>query len=281
MNDRNPHRSHKKILMAMGIVLVFLVVCFYAIITKSGHWLVENDEFEHASWVVILDGQSSDMERNDYAAKLLSERKVDSVLILGRRIFRDRSNADFYADDFMKLGSFDSSVVFLARHDDPSTIGEAHTIIPWLKAHKADTVVLLTAAPATRRVKKIFTALAGESPVFLTVDTHYYAYNSDSWTYNRESRKMWLREWAAAINACYELLNATELSISDSAYYSKIRSLAEEQQDDPVVDLQKMLNEMESRAKENKVDSSATDTTAEVASKDTTAATADSAKQAP
>jgi len=281
MNDRNSHKSYKKILVAFGITLAFLVICIYVGITKSGHWLVEDDEFNHADWVVVLDGQSADMERSDYAADLLAKGKVDSVMLLGRRIFRDKSNADFYAEDFMSRGSFDSSVVFLVRHDDPSTIGEAYTIIPWLKARKADTVVIVTAAPASSRAKKIFTHLSGEKPVFLTVDIENYQYNADSWLFNREARKSWLREWAALINSYYDLFNTDEIPAGDSKYMSKIRSLAEEKLDDPIVDLQKMLNDMEKKAKETKADTAAVDTAQAESSANDAATKADSAKQEP
>ena len=109
----------------MGIALLILLVIAvltYVIFEKSGLWRVEDDDFEHVKWVAVLDGQTSDLERSDFAANLLKEGKADSVLLLGRRVFRDRSNSEFYADDFMKLGSFDSNAVFLVPHNDPSTI---------------------------------------------------------------------------------------------------------------------------------------------------------------
>ena len=95
----------KKLAVSISItVFILAVIAFYTVITQSGHWLVDDDEFDHVNWVVILDGQSADMERSDFAAGLLANNKADSVLILGRRIFRNRTNAEFYLDDFMKLG---------------------------------------------------------------------------------------------------------------------------------------------------------------------------------
>ena len=141
---------------AIAAAFVLMVIVFYMIMTHSGHWLVDDDEFEHVKWAVVLDGQSADMERIDLAADLVASGKVDSVLILGRRILRTRSNAEFYLEDFLRLGQFDSNAVFIARHDDPSTIGEAFTIVPWLKKHNADTVLLITGAAVTHRVKRIF-----------------------------------------------------------------------------------------------------------------------------
>lgn len=254
-------QKKKVIASAAALILAFVVIAFYLIMTQSGHWLVDDDEFDHVNWVVILDGQSADMERSDFAAELVASEKADSVLILGRRILRNRSNAEFYLDDFMKLGAFDSDAVFIARHDDPSTIGEAYTIIPWLKKHKADTVLLLTNAASTRRVKNIFQTLSGESPVYLTSDIHHYQYNADSWYTNREARKEWLRGWAALFVSYYDLLPAGTLSAADSFYYKPIVSAKEfEAEKNPVVNLQSLLPKIEEKLKDAPADTTAKDT---------------------
>ena len=238
----------KAIIIAVSIIIL-AVIALYVVFTKSGQWLV-NDEFKHVKWVVILDGQSADMERNDFAAELVAQGKADSVLIMGRRVLRDRSNADFYSDDFLRHSSIDSAALFLAPHDDPSTISEAYTIIPWLKNRKADTVLLLTTAAATNRVSNLFKTLAGESPVFLTTDIHHYLYDANTWYINRESRKNWLREWAALLYSKFELIGLDTLTAADSAYYVPIRSVSEEKKMEPVVDLQKFLKQANSKTQE-------------------------------
>lgn len=246
MNDKNTRKGKKKFWGATIAIVLCLMALIYVVVSKSGHWLVENDEFGHVDWAVILDGQTADLERNDYVADLMQKGKVDSVLILGRRVYRDMSNVDFYAEDFMRLGKFDPATIFVVRHDDPSTLGEACTIIPWLKKHKADTVLLVTAAPATRRAKRIFETLSGEGPVYLTADISYNRqYIADAWLFNRESRKSWLREWFAYANSYFDLFGKTALSEKDSTYFSKIRSLAEEEKDEPVINLVELQKEPE------------------------------------
>lgn len=263
------------ILGATALVAVFAVIAFYLIMTQSGHWLVDDDEFDHVDWVVVLDGQTADMERTDYAAEMMASGKADSALILGRRILRNRSNAEFYLDDFMKLGNFDSNAVFIARHDDPSTIGEAYTIIPWLKKHNADTVLLLTGAASTYRVKNIFKTLSGDRPVYVTKDVHHYQYNADSWYTSRESRKEWLRGWAALFVSYIDLLPAGNLTASDSFYYKPILSVKEfEAEKEPIVDLQSLLPKMQEKQQELAADTVKADTTAKdsIVKKDTTLA---------
>lgn len=243
--------SRKKKNFSVGITLIILLaIAFvtYMIFEKSGHWLVEEDHFEHAKWVAILDGQSADFERSDFAANLLNEGKVDSVLILGRRVYRERSNAEFYADDFMKLGKFDSNAVFLVPHNDPSTMSEAVTLIPWLKAHNADTVLLLTSAASTYRVKRIFQKLSGPGIVYLTQDIHHVAYNPNCWYNNRESRKDWVRGWAALFVSFIDLFNVNTLDIEDSSYYKPIRTYAEYKREiRSSVNLQKLLPKIEDK----------------------------------
>lgn len=216
--------------------------------TKSGHWLVQDDEFDHVDWVVVLDGETADMERTDLAAELMASGKTDSVLILGRRILRTRSNAEFYLEEFLRQGNFDSNAVFIVRHDDPSSIGEANTIIPWLKNRNADTVLLLTSAASTFRVKNIFETLSGDEIVYLTQNNHHHQYNADSWYSSREGRKEWLRGWAALFASYIDLFSARVLTEADSCYYKPIISAKEyEAERNPVVDLQSLLPKVEEK----------------------------------
>jgi uncharacterized SAM-binding protein YcdF (DUF218 family) len=248
--DKN---NQKKKNFSVGIALLILLVIAvltYAIFEKSGHWLVQDDEIEHVKWVAVLDGQSADLERSDYAANFVKEGKADSVLLLGRRVYRERSNSEFYAEDFMKLGAFDSNAVFLVPHNDPSTISEAFSLIPWLKKHNADTVLLLTGASSTYRVKRIFQKLSGNSPVYVTKDIHHYTYNPNCWYSNRESRKDWLRSWAALFASYFDLFNTDTLKAVDSSYYKPIKSYAEYKREfRSNVNLQKILPKIEDKIK--------------------------------
>lgn len=200
----------------VGFFCALAVALLYVLISYSGRWLVRDDSFGHVSWVVILDGQSGDLERSDFAANLIREGRADSLLVLGRRVFRDRNNADFYAEDLEMVCGVDAGRLFVFRHDDPSTLEEAVSTIPWIKRRTAanDTVLLVTGAPATRRAAFIFNKLSGGHPVFVTADMHNWRYNADSWIFERESRKNWLREWAAIFNAKWELWGVDTLEIS-------------------------------------------------------------------
>ena len=218
ISDIRKEKRRAKIVTRTRIVVavVLCILLFYVLVSYSGHWLVRDDSFEHVNWVVVLDGPSGDLERSDYAAKLVREGKADSVLILGRRVFRDKNNADFYAEDMEEVGGVDPSRIYIYRHDDPSTIEEAVSVIPWFKRRAPkDTVLLLTAAPATRRAAFLFNTLSGGHPAFITVDLHDWRYNAKTWIFEREARKNWLREWAAILNAKWDLLGVDTLLVSD------------------------------------------------------------------
>jgi len=250
----------------LGVLFLILLLFVYLFIGRSGYWLVDDDSFEHVSWVAILDGQTADMERSDYTLKIMKEGKADSVLILGRRVFRDKNNADYYADDFMRSGNIDSGRVFLFRHNDPSTLEEALSIVPWFKSKNVDTVLLITSAAASNRAKHIFTTLAGEKPVFITVDIQHYLYNSKNWFFERESRKIWLREWFALFNSYYDLWGVDTLEL-DSLKLPEVKSLKEERISLPKVESTKWISIKETFLKNHvsdsilKVDSAKTDST--------------------
>lgn len=188
------------------MVVVVLIILGYIGVRFSGKWLVLNQPFEHVDWAVVLDGQSADLERTDYAVDLLLAQKVDSVVVLGRRVFRDRSNADFYWEDMQRQGDVDMGRVLLLRHNDNSSIEEAGSIIPALKLRDADTVLLITRGAASRRVNRIFNHLSGGSPVFITTNLEDPYYNARTWIHHRESRKVWIKEWASYLASFVELV---------------------------------------------------------------------------
>ncbi len=193
-------------------VLLFSLVLLlgYVGVRWSGEWLIQDQPVDHVRWAVVLDGQSPNMERTDFAVKLLTENRADSVVVLGRRVFRDRNNADFYLEDMLRQGEVDSKRIFLLYHDDDSSIEEAYSLIPALRLRGADTVLLITRGPASRRVNRIFNTLAGGSIVFLTVNVEDLEFNARTWAHTRVARKVWLKEWVTLAFSVVELWFAEE-----------------------------------------------------------------------
>jgi hypothetical protein len=96
-------------------------------------------------------------------------------------------------------------------------------VIPWLKQRNADTILLLTTAAASARVNNIFNTLGGGHPVFITCDIHHFRYNADNWFFERESRKNWLREWAAMLNSKWDLFRMDTLAVDPQRVIPAVR----------------------------------------------------------
>jgi len=203
------HRRNWRWGIWVGAALLLFALFFYVLAGRTGFWLVQDDSFARVRYAVVLDGQGPDLERTTYAAGLLLDGKVDTLIVMGRRIFRDRNAVDFYVPDMLRQGPVDAGRVLVFRHDDPSTIEEAYSLIPALKQRKVDTVLLITSPAASRRAALLFNELAQGSPVFISCDIGYQQFRPDSWIHTREGRKQWLREWAAMWFARWELLFAT------------------------------------------------------------------------
>jgi len=213
MDPEARKRQKQKVRQRFGLLFLFLflllVVVAYISIRWSGEWLVKDQPVDHVRWAIILEGQSADMERTDFGVKLLLEGKVDSVIVMGRRVFRDRNNVEFYLDDMEEQGgALDASRIYLFKHDDNSSLEEAYSVIPALKQKGIDTVLLVTRGVATRRVNQIFNKLSGGSPVFLTVNLEDARFDPRTWIHTREARKIWLKEWASLLISQIELLGA-------------------------------------------------------------------------
>ncbi|NLB64084.1 MAG: YdcF family protein [Fibrobacter sp.] len=226
-------RNTRTIVVFFALLFAILFLSAYVIVRWSGVWLVQHDEFEHIPWVLVLDGQTAEMERTDYAAALLSEGKADSALVLGRRVYKSQNNADFYIEEMLNQGKVDASRIFAVYHDDPSTIEEAKTVIPILKERAIDSVLLLTRGPATKRVLNIFEKLSGKGIVFLVQDAPDLAFNENTWVHTREGRKIWLKEWFAYIVSKLEILGTKIVEplptkiypIYNAASASKLKSI--------------------------------------------------------
>lgn len=202
---RKEARLRQRLAFSSLLILIAFIVFVYVGVRFTGSWIVLGTPFQHVPWVAVLDGQSANMERTDFAVELLQQGKADSVIVLGRRVLRDRSFADFYLEDMQKQGSVDLSRIFLLRHDDNSTMEEAESLIPILKQRGIDTVLLVTSPQATRRAKRIFEKMSGKGIVFLTTVISDPYYDSRTWIHQRNSRKVWLKEWASYLVSFFDL----------------------------------------------------------------------------
>jgi uncharacterized SAM-binding protein YcdF (DUF218 family) len=171
---------------------------------KSGRLLVREDGFQKARWAVVMAGESRDSERADAAIRMFQEGRIDTLVLSSMRIFKDRYQSelqmDFYFDQGVPRGR-----LFEYRHEASSTQEEAGMLVRQFRLQNLDTVVIITSNYHTARTRRIFRKLAQGYPVILVSAAEYHVFDPESWWSNRESRKVWLLEWAKTVFTFFEL----------------------------------------------------------------------------
>ncbi len=174
---------------------------------KSGRWLIKEDSFEKARWAVVLSGESRDCERSDAAIRLFQDGRLDTLILSGTRLFKNRYQCEFVLDYVAQQG-VPRDRVFEFRQDAYSTQEEARLLIRQFHLMDLDTVLIITSTYHTARTRRIFRKLTGGYPVVLVAAAEYHVFDPNAWWSNRESRKIWFGEWVKTLFTWYELMGA-------------------------------------------------------------------------
>jgi uncharacterized SAM-binding protein YcdF (DUF218 family) len=175
---------------ALALALTVGGVCLW----RSGRWLVHDDAFDHAKWAVVLAGESRDCERTDAALRLFRNGRIDTLVLSGVRVYRDRYQSEFMADYAIQQG-VPRDRVFEFRQDAYSTQEEARMLVRQFRLQNLDSVLIITTSYHTARTRRIFRKLAQGYPAILVAAAEYQLYDPGAWWSNRESRKLWFNEW--------------------------------------------------------------------------------------
>lgn len=171
---------------------------------KSGRLLVREDAFDKVPWGVVLAGESRDSERADAAIRLFREGRIDTLVLSAMRTFRDRYQSELQLDHYLEQG-VPRGRIFEFRHEAASTQEEAGMLVRQFRLQNLDTVLIITSNYHTARTRRIFRKLAQGYPVILVSSAEYHVFDPDAWWSNRESRKVWLLEWAKTFFTFFEL----------------------------------------------------------------------------
>jgi uncharacterized SAM-binding protein YcdF (DUF218 family) len=185
---------------AVSVFLSVGGVCLW----RSGRWLVHEDAFDHVKWALVLAGESRDCERTDAGIRLLQEGRVDTLILSGCRVFKNRYQSEFMAEYAVQQG-VPRERVFEFRQDTYSTQQEARQLVRQFRLQNLDTVLVVTSSFHTARTRRIFRKLAQGYPVVLLSSADYHLYDPNAWWSNRESRKLWFNEWIKTFFTAYEL----------------------------------------------------------------------------
>ncbi len=205
-----PSRRKRSVLPWAYFLLLLAAASATLALWKSGLWLVRSDPFEKVEWAAVMAGESRDMERTEEAASLLLGERVDSLILSGNRVFRNRYTSEFAGKALSDMGVAPERV-FEYRHDAYSTIEEAKGLIRQFRALGLDTVLVVTSNYHTRRTRFVFERLAGGDPVVLVHAAPYPLFEPEVWWSSRESRKTWLIEWLKFLNGGVELAGEAPL----------------------------------------------------------------------
>lgn len=186
---------------------LLLAIAFAALLWRSGRLLVHSDPFERAPWAVQMAGETRDCERSDESLRLWRDGRIDTLLVSGCRIFKDKY-ASAYTADYLAGQGYPRSLLFEFPQDAYSTLEEAALLVREFRALGLDTVLVITVNFHTARTRRIFRALAQENPVVLVHAAPFGFYDPDAFWVTREGLKAWLLEWAKTAMTAWELLSA-------------------------------------------------------------------------
>jgi len=208
IRPRTPPRARSDLLRHWTLWVWFAVSVFLSVggvcLWRSGRWLVHEDAFDHVKWALILAGESRDCERTDAGIRLLQEGRVDTLILSGCRVFKNRYESEFMAEYAVQQG-VPRERVFEFRQDTYSTQQEARQLVRQFRLQNLDTVLVVTSSYHTARTRRIFRKLAQGYPVVLLASADYHLYDPNAWWSNRESRKIWFEEWIKTFFSTYEL----------------------------------------------------------------------------
>lgn len=171
---------------------------------KSGRLLVREDAFDDVRWGVVLAGESRDSERADAAIRMFREGRIDTLVVSALRVFRNRYQSELQLDHYLDQG-VPRGRLFEFRHEAASTQEEAGMLIRQFRLQNLDSVLIITSNYHTARTRRIFRKLAQGYPVILVASADYHVFDPEAWWSNRESRKVWLLEWAKTFFTFFEL----------------------------------------------------------------------------
>jgi uncharacterized SAM-binding protein YcdF (DUF218 family) len=172
-----------------------------------GTWLVVQDPLTPAEVIVVLSGHMP--YRAMEAARLYNEKAAPQVWVtqpVGPAEQLAEMHIPFVGEDFY------SQRVLMARNvpalsirilPDPSanTAEEIEEIGRQARENNLHTVVIVTSAPHTRRVRTIWKRLVGDSPQLIVRHPLDDPFNAPRWWRNTQDALDVVREWLGLANA--------------------------------------------------------------------------------
>ena len=143
------------------LVLVFGTIGFF----RAGHWLIVNQEPQHADLIIVLSGGE---ERMEVASKLLDEGYSNKILLTN--IY------GFSPQDISDVESNESAEVIYRDDQSPSTLASAKYSKKMMEASKYKSALIVSSEYHMRRVKMNYERVfkgKGYELTYVASDSHY------------------------------------------------------------------------------------------------------------
>jgi uncharacterized SAM-binding protein YcdF (DUF218 family) len=188
-------------------ILLALAVALLWVFLHLGTWLVVQDPLTPAEVIVVLSGHMP--ERALEAARLYAEKAAPQVWVTqpdGPGEELAAMHIPFVGEDFYSqrvLMAKNVPVLSIQILPDPAanTQQEVEAIGRMARKSNVHTVIIVTSAPHTRRVKTIWKRLIGDSPQLIVRHSIDDSFNATRWWQNTQDALDVVREWLGLANA--------------------------------------------------------------------------------
>jgi len=192
-------------IIGFSIVAVFLVLVL-EIVLHAGTWLVVQDPLAPAQVIVVLSGRMPD--RAIEAARLYRQKAAPEVWVSqppGPTAVLAEMHIPFVGEDFYNERVLlalqvpaDSIRIFL--QPAVNTEREIEEIARLARSSDIHTVIIVTSAPHTRRVRAIWNRLVGDSPKLIVRYPIDDPFNAGHWWRGTQDALDVVREWLGLAN---------------------------------------------------------------------------------
>jgi uncharacterized SAM-binding protein YcdF (DUF218 family) len=201
-----PGLRRRRWTVAFSILLVVLVAGLWVFL-HLGTWLVVQDPLSPADVIVVLAGHMP--YRALEAARLYQQKAAPQVWVtrpVGPGEQLAEMQIPFVGEDFYSqrvLMAMGVPVLSIRILPDPTanTAEEIEEIARLAREDGLRTVVIVTSAPHTRRVRSIWRHLVGDSPRLLVRHPIDDSFNAARWWRNTQDALDVVREWLGLANA--------------------------------------------------------------------------------
>jgi uncharacterized SAM-binding protein YcdF (DUF218 family) len=197
-------RNYRIVFLAILLLLVgFMVLVFL----RAGTWLVVQDPLGPAQAIVVLSGRLPD--RAVEAARLYHQNVAPQVWVSQPASPVAQLAAmqipfvgeDFYNQRVLLALGVPADATRILPEPSANTAEEIEQIARLARAGDVRSVIIVTSAPHTRRVRAIWRRLVGDSPQLIVRHPVDDSFDAAHWWRNTQDALDFVREWLGLANA--------------------------------------------------------------------------------